>query len=376
MAPHSTGSYIAALDGLRALAVFLVVGYHMRGTLEVHAQDALNQGGLWPWFNSGFIGVDLFFVLSGFLITRILLQIVDTPGAMLKFWMRRVLRLMPLHLLYVLTLIVLTLLPAYPWAAPGLSPVSVIEWVMMIFYLGNMVLMFHGPMPLEFVLLWSLAIEEQFYLLWPWMVKKLPLEELWRFMLFGWLFCGVLRAIIYALAPGSGVQFVLFTRMDGLLVGACIAAAQVRWPQRWPSWQRRLGRLWPLALLIIALVLRQSWRPWEAPSWFESVFISVVGLAWAILLLRILEGGALVRALLQGRAVTYVGKISYGIYIWHMIPCTLSVYALKQAGYSGAALQLGALALACLITLVVATLSYYGFERPFLNLKARFAYTA
>lgn len=367
-------SYIPALDGLRAFAVVLVIGYHVRGSLDIHAQDALEQGWLWAWFNSGFIGVDLFFVLSGFLITAILLKIAQRQGSMRAFWMRRILRLMPLHFFYILTLFILSL-TQYPWGDPGAFSMSLLQWGAMLLYMGNMVLVLYGPFPLELALLWSLALEEQFYMLWPWLIKRIPFEELIRVMVSLGVMAIVLRLALAYMAPLDGAgRYILFTRIDALMCGALIAWSQASGWQGWAKWRHRLSRAWPLALGILLLILRQSWRPNVLPMWLEELNMTIIAICWAIMLLRVLEEGPLVRALLTTRPVRYLGRISYGMYIWHMIATTCSITWLGATATSAQPLKLSVLALTLVLTTLLATFSYYVLERPFLRLKDRFAY--
>ena len=178
MSPSPTAplKYIPALDGLRAIAAMLVVLGHVRHILGLSHSDVHQMAFPWPLFVSTEIGVDLFFVLSGFLITSILFEVRARRGSMFAFWMRRALRIMPLHVFYVTTLFILMVPLGAP--VPPFADVSALQWAMFYLYLGNFAISTHGDLPIEFILLWSLAVEEQFYILWPSVVARLDPREL------------------------------------------------------------------------------------------------------------------------------------------------------------------------------------------------------
>src|SRR6185312_12498830 len=156
MAENSSGR-IPQLDGLRAIAISMVLVSHF-WTYPANT-TALNR-----LFSSGWLGVDLFFVLSGYLITSILLRTRDSATYFRTFYMRRILRIFPPY--YLLLLIVLVLLPL---ARPLGGELAAEQWTFWLF-LGNFFLA-HGWQMLRIDLTWSLAIEEQFYLVWPALVR-------------------------------------------------------------------------------------------------------------------------------------------------------------------------------------------------------------
>lgn len=369
-------SYIKALDGVRAWAVFIVVGSHLRVLFNIGIDEALLNNSLWAFFNAGFVGVDIFFVLSGFLITRILVSLPRGKDSTVTFWMRRFLRLMPLHLLYVAVLYILTQLPFYPWSHPGYVPMDMAHWLMFIFYMGNIVPAVYTVPPMEFGLLWSLALEEQFYAIWPYFSKRMKIVELWRFACFALVLCVMLRTVAFMFVPGVSIRYFLIFRADTILGGALIALAPLRWPHVWPWLSSKIQALWPLALCVLVASLRQSWRPWQAPAWFDSLNYSMIAISTAILLVRILNGGLMVRVLFENRLLSYVGKVSYGIYIWHIIVCSLTVHYFNQMGVMDGALMFLTVIASLSLSLLAATISYYGFELPFLRLKDRLKYKA
>ena len=169
------------VDGLRGLAILLVLWYHARVLLRRLPKSSSEQT---PWSNllgligrmslGGWIGVDLFFVISGFLITLILLGVKESAGSSVAFWGRRGLRILPLALLYLAVLIGLTSMG---------DPLNVIssfdEWPWYALYLGNIHIAMYGWQPLAVMILWSLAIEEQFYLIWPFIVRLCTADKIY-----------------------------------------------------------------------------------------------------------------------------------------------------------------------------------------------------
>lgn len=158
-------SYVPELDGLRAIAALAVMGVHAR-----HAID----GARWAtvaarWARSGWLGVDLFFVLSGYLLTRGLYDLREGPHYYRRFYGRRVLRIMPLYYAYLAGIV----LVASRWTLPpNLDARQEGDAALYAIYLGNVVLAHHSP-GVAFAQLWSLAVEEHFYALWPATFRRL-----------------------------------------------------------------------------------------------------------------------------------------------------------------------------------------------------------
>src|SRR5262245_2642278 len=170
--PQGVFPYMPTVDGLRGIAILLVLWYHapflFRDLPEFSAHHS-------PWVDlglagimslGGWIGVDLFFVVSGFLITTILLRLQAGRGSIWQFWGRRALRILPLAMLYLLTLFLIKSLGDPQKVLPGFE-----GWAWYVFYLGNIHIALNGWQPLAAMILWSLAIEEQFYLFWPVLVR-------------------------------------------------------------------------------------------------------------------------------------------------------------------------------------------------------------
>jgi peptidoglycan/LPS O-acetylase OafA/YrhL len=349
--------YIPSLDGLRAAAVAAVMVHH--------AFAAGSPALLQPLVQMGWVGVDLFFVLSGFLITRILLQARESPGYFRGFYTRRALRILPAYAL-ILALAAL----AGPWlegvAWPG------IRWPLYLLFVQNFARS-EGVGPVLGPT-WSLAIEEQFYLLWPLVVRRAGRGQLY-----------VLLIAVLALAPGvrllaslggEGAFVKTPFRLDGLAAGALLAlvATDARLEvARLRSWSRRL-MLFVLAPALLGLMIFAA-RP-ASTSLLAHAFL-VVRYSGLALGFAGLVGAALVPGMVPGALawapVRYVGRISYSIYLQHMAVLLL-VGKLAPPSWLGRSVAIGLrFLIACAVVLGTASLSWFLLERPTLALKDRLA---
>ncbi|MGH9678719.1 MAG: acyltransferase family protein, partial [Candidatus Acidiferrales bacterium] len=156
--------YIPELDGLHGIAVLMVIFHHISQNVPgfTRAGSSGRLVGVWLRITTpGWLGVDIFFVLSGFLITGILLDTKGRPRFYRNFYMKRILRIFPM---YYLTLVIMLPFYSWPWPFFGLSAA----------YLSNVSVLFGVPMVLA--PLWSLYVEEHFYFLWPWVIRFLSVR--------------------------------------------------------------------------------------------------------------------------------------------------------------------------------------------------------
>ena len=294
-----------ALDGVRAVAVAGVVTYHVGG----------------QWLPGGFLGVDLFFVLSGFLITGILLDEIDRDGrvSLPTFFARRSRRLLPA--LYLLLIVVCA------WAAFIAAPEAIGDLrgaaLAALFYVANWFFIItgqsyfaemQGPSPLEHT--WSLAIEEQYYLLWPLLLLLLVRRASPRIVAVAivalLMLSVVLMAVLYDEGDPSIAYFGTFSRMHELLVGSLLAFAVKRgWAlprsARWTAW---------IALGLIAAMMATV-SDTGAFYYRGGSLVFCVVVAWLLLALGSGPPGGGPTALLSWRPIAWIGLISYGIYLWH-----------------------------------------------------------
>ncbi|MES1195775.1 MAG: acyltransferase [Steroidobacter sp.] len=361
----TSNANIAALDGVRALAVALVMAVHY------HEK-----------FGGGWIGVQLFFVLSGFLITRILLNAKTTAAGMpdfLKvFWIRRALRIFPLYVLFLLigeTLWWMTASPVtWPVARPWLWTYSL--------NFGHML----GLVPISDVYshFWSLAVEEQFYLLWPLLIWFLSRKALGYLVICILLFAPMLR---YALVESGVVTtyqlyFLTPTLFDAFATGAALVLFDWQWIKQVRWWLLGMVSVTIMAGMLANLQDGLHFSLWSLG--YPYFMPHALQYAWGYTLLNITAALLLLAcmrnelAVFSNRHVAGLGKISYGIYIIHRPVYRMITAAQPHLAGHIAPLLLHALNVLFFVagTLLMAKLSYRYFETPFLRLKRYFEYSA
>lgn len=309
--------YVRSLDGLRGVAILLVLTVHLwRPETETAAGAVLTR-----LARGGWTGVDLFFVLSGFLITGLLIDSRDRPGYLANFFARRALRILPLYALFLV--VSLVLLPIW-FDHLGLSGrpsfgnrADAADWPWYALFLSNyrMALADRFSAGWTNSLTWSLAVEEQFYLLWPWLILLCPPRRLpWAI---GTVFGAAVLARAALVGLGAGWLPVAIStpcRMDALAAGGWVAAylrSPGFQPRTW-KWLVRGGA--GLALPAAAWVL------WDGDprtgAAFQVAGYSLLAVAGAGLLGLALDGGP--RALRSAPLVA-LGKVSYGVYLFHLV---------------------------------------------------------
>jgi peptidoglycan/LPS O-acetylase OafA/YrhL len=344
---------IPALDGLRGIAILSVMVFHFSCVFENGASR------LDHWVVSlashGSRGVDLFFVLSGFLITRILIRSRESTNCLQSFYMRRVLRIFPVYFLYVF--IVFGIMRQF-------DPMSMQHtrlWPYLA-YISNWQ-KGTGLADPHLTHMWSLAVEEQFYLVWPLLVLLCPPKRLMQASVAICLFALGLRIV----ATGQVAPQILFRmtpfRADALAGGAIIAC--IFESERKTELIKRFAL--PVAGLVFlaTLVLRGS--AYAHALEFSAI---VVGCAALIFFAAQQNPSALRHPLL-----TAVGKYSYGMYVYHLLMGSL-IWSLLKTFHNVvplAALKWSYFPIASACVFAAAWLSYHYFEMPFLRLKERFA---
>lgn len=269
--------YVPAIDGLRGVAIGLVLLYHAPWIFGLHAL----ADGSWVWRASYgcWIGVDLFFVVSGYLITTILLDRRGTPSYLGTFWIRRALRILPLSFLY------LAVLGAN--AASG-NPTGALEafpgWGYYLGYVGNLYIAATGWKPLPLMILWSLAIEEQFYLVWPLFTRGASLATL-RWLCAAMVVVAPAVRLAEAATRGYPAAYVdTLGRIDALAVG-CALALWTAEPAGRAAATRYCALLLPLAVTLLIASVALRFGPSDAPfNWHPpavtALGFSALALAW------------------------------------------------------------------------------------------------
>lgn len=293
---------VEALDGVRGIAILLVVVMHcaMFGTVRAD----IGEHPLTRTLLLGWTGVDLFFVLSGFLITGILLRDKERPHYFRNFYARRALRIFPLY--YVVILLLLFVLPRE-------SATTAAEKVPYFLYLQNFAWLWPGEAHPDIArtITWSLAVEEQFYLVWPAVVLLLSRRALLRL-------CVVMIAVAIALRfvlLAAGVPTVYFLtpcRFDALAAGACLALLPPP-----PAWLGRTFAVVGLAGLAVTAWLTGSSLPQDNPGMQRWGILSALPLATGAMVLA--RGEGLFARICCNRVLRSFGKYSYCIYLVHLL---------------------------------------------------------
>lgn len=358
------------LDSLRGVAILLVLFFHgfgfQFGSAKLPRLAHLFVVATMP----GWVGVNLFFVLSGFLITGILLDSKHQPNYYRRFYTCRALRILPA---YYALLLILFVSPLTGWFEH-----RQISWqfvALSFVYLSNVTGLF--GVPLQYGALWSLAVEEHFYLLWPTVVRSLSRRAISYFAIAILVICPMLRAIGYKLGLQYGAGYTWLVA-DGLAAGALLGLLS-------RSWLTDRSRMKQVSISCMA----------------AGATLIAVGVPFGILLGRTFVGGVfrltvlnvfftgvLGATLVLGTgnqrwivlrpALQFFGKISYGLYLIHMLAFDFADHLIAQYFIDPLAAVRGSFGLMCLrfgiaaaIAIAVAVLSRKYFEEHFLRLKER-----
>jgi peptidoglycan/LPS O-acetylase OafA/YrhL len=373
------GIHISALDGLRGLAVVMVMLFHTGLTYHRRTVVDSMMGHL---LDLGVHGVDVFFVLSGFLITGILVDAKGSRGYFRNFYVRRSLRIFPL---YYFVLVVLFIVIPLVWH-PSSSAYHRLEanqaWYWS--YLVNVLIATHGDAaaPINTAHFWSLAVEEQFYLVWPLVASILSRAKLKAACV--WLL--LVSLSIRCLVMASGLRFsveivhhVTPARIDGLVVGALVAiiCREQGGIDRLRTWIRPLV-LGSLTAVIAVIVLDHVLFPnTHALNFTLGFTVKAVFFASILIAALVAQPNASVRRFFESRVMRTFGRYSYGLYVYHYILILVLVTFVFPrvtpiVGDSGI-MPTAALAFATFVSSgLVAWLSFTFLEKPILGLKRHF----
>lgn len=357
--PAPGGKYHPALDGLRACAVGTVVLCHLKESWSIYGAE----------------GVYVFFVLSGFLITGILLHEQRTRGevSFTNFYARRALRLLPaLVVCLILTCILVV------WVHPEYIPAIKRGVPASLFYYSNWARAFSTDMQILGPLghTWSLSVEEQFYLFWPfpliWVYRRSP----------RWALIGTIALALGSLAcqlalagrENSAIRIYngLDTNLELLLAGCIVAILRPKMPAK------PLPHV--IAGIVACMVLVCQTNPFSR-KWIDAVFTPSLGLTVtavaAATLIHVLASGVripVVSPILENAFMRWIGRISYGIYLYHVLALFL-LPPLPQAVQDLLAVVHGRELARVVIIIAISAVSFYVIERPFLRMKDRFQST-
>ncbi|RYY69416.1 MAG: acyltransferase [Chitinophagaceae bacterium] len=347
--------YVPALDGIRGVAVITVMFFH---------SSVLNLQG-------GFLGVDIFFVLSGFLISTLILKEFNEAGTLnfRNFYIRRALRLMPAMLLVLFSL----------WAAVlvfgnkfGTTPTTMFSsTIYTLFYSANWVVTFGlAPWPAAIVHFWSLAIEEQFYLLWPiaffiLLKQKVKPTSIVQAILVLVLILTSWRIFLWTTEHNfARVYFATDTRLNSLFIGCLLAIAVSN--DLVPAALKRYSTLilgTSLCVLLPCLFYMNNGSNFTYFVGFELAAIVTTGM-----IVGVLYGHNFFTRFFEQRFLVWFGKLSYGIYLWHGV----TFYFFEKVDFPFKEYKPVLFISQFGSSLLAATFSYYFVEKYFLRLKGQF----
>jgi len=369
--------FYPSLDGLRAIAFFMV--------FLVHYAPMLSNAPIWRW---GWVGVDLFFVLSGFLITGILFDSLQRNDYFRTFYKRRSLRIFPLFYGFWIALLLCTPLLHFQWNRYILTlPLYIGNF----FYAGGMLnqhaatsdiifpsLIHHGQlMAINLSALWSLCVEEQFYLVWPLIIflvrSRRALLGICVTTMAVVLLGRVLYVHLHTGDPGL-IYFNTFARTDTLMMGAALAL-WLRGPV--PSLAILRRAAWiillagPLLLFAVTSLDRQHVFLPNSDPFIATFGYTIIAITSAAALLLAIDNASPLARVLHLAPLRFLGRLSYGLYFFHLLPSALVITHIRtfQSHHMG---FLTLLAPFC-FALTAAWLSFRFLESPFLRLKSRLA---
>lgn len=376
--PRDAGErvHFPGLNGLRFVAAFSVLLYHVEAFKSIAMMP--NWISLGFWRSLGPYGVVCFFTLSGFLITYLLLEEQNRTGTIRvrKFYLRRILRIWPLY--YLIVILGFLALPhaaailIHPQA--GLPDDLLSKLPLFVFFLPNLAWIVYGIIPFAGPL-WSVGVEEQFYLTWPLLLRVLGKRVLVGII----LVIVIMVSLRFALPPiaaslSSGpmvarnwqiaIGFLWTLKLECMAMGALAAYGLHRNCTRTLAvFYHPVSQVAALALIGVSLTFEVRYRQFDNLVW---------GAFFAVLILNLASNPkSLIK--LRGRALDYLGRISFGIYVYHSFVIALLLLVFKNLIPTEGLVFNGILySLATCLTILIAGLSHRYYESPFLRLKTRY----
>lgn len=345
--------YFKQLDALRCFSVFIVIFHHL---------PIVDGSNYFTYYFKNFTGVDTFFILSGFLITGILLKTkekkTDIKSALKTFYIRRFFRIFPIYYLSILFLIIV-------------NPSNYADYAINdILYVSNFKMGFDGDFSGITPHFWSLSVEEQFYLFWPLLILLVPYKN-----------NNVLKAIIGVFVLGIAGQFILkfmdYRLLGRLTIGAFAYLASGAFLSYTYHYKNeifnKIVKLWPAVFILTLLIPIQYVLGYDLSPELTILIYLFIGV---VIVSKFVDGfnTSLIKSIFENNLIIYFGKISYGLYLYHFIVIHMLSgmnkflhTSLPLAGTNGAMAKL-------VMTLIVATLSWYVIEKPLIKLKNKFSY--
>lgn len=367
--------HVKELDGIRGIAILLVFAFHAFKRASYFTANPILDYIAKLTSIGGWVGVDIFFVLSGFLITSILLRKKGGKDYFKNFYARRVLRIFPLY--YLMLGIIIFSMPA---VEPGAQAYILERLPFYLLYQQNW-LMAAGDLPSIYLLVtWSLAIEEQFYLFWPFLIYFLQKKAL-ILATIGIILLSVFARIIAALVSDdpTSTLFIAYystiTRLDTLALGALIAIVF----RESILWQDRLKKIaLPALLVTTALALTVVLMP-NREQLYNNIPIRFTGysvlaiMGGSLIVISLThEKSSLLRRFFRNKVLRFFGKYSYALYIIHSLILQIFLDILWDAKFRGWQAYVGYLFISFSLTIILSLLSWHVLEKQMLKLKKYF----
>ncbi|MGH2649090.1 MAG: acyltransferase family protein [Ginsengibacter sp.] len=357
-----TKGYIPQLDGIRGLAIILVITFHYWGNI--------------PIFSFGWCGVDLFFVLSGYLITSRLIALHQQKNSLRKFYINRALRILPL---YYLTLVIFYVGFNLLVKKQNFFLFNFYNhnWLSFALFFQNWSLIFYNGVKEKFLdHFWSLAVEEQFYLIWPFFLYAFWQKKiLFKLIFIIIVLIIITRTFLYiehsAMEDYKYYFYNSFCRMDGFLIGGCLFLFQ----KKNKATQFNLYYL-PALILIIAGIFftgnAKGYNPFLSTIGFTLIAVVFAGLIYK----ASNNSSKLLATIFNYKWLKLTGKISYGLYIFHWLVLRaleprLENWFIKSGYFSNGTANEISLFLCLAISYTISVASYYSYEMYFLKRKMR-----
>jgi peptidoglycan/LPS O-acetylase OafA/YrhL len=349
-----SNTYIKPLDGVRGMAILLVMFFHY----NLISFDTIFNG-LSSAIKLGQSGVTLFFVLSGFLITRILLSAKNYDGFFKNFYVKRLLRISPLYYLFLFI---------YYFALPfiGITQQSSFSDQLPFFlYYQNVAVTFNWNWygPLHY---WSLAVEEHFYFIWPFVIYYCSLKNVYK-VIYIIIILAILSRILL-LINGYGVFYFTLCRMDAIAIGSIIALKEF-------ESNGDLKVNWTKQLTIFTLLILGSIGLYFEFAGKSNIYIQIIKdipyyYFFYLLIISIVATNAnkvqaVIKKIFMNRILLYTGKISFGLYVFHSM-CYDIIHKMQIQNIALSLIMCFA------FSFIIATISFYVFEMQFLKLKKFF----
>lgn len=354
--------YFTELDALRGIAILLVVLYHNFGYISI--------------FKFGWIGVDLFFVLSGFLITNILVANKHTNSGLRNFFLRRILRIFPLYYFaFVFFAFILPFLFKVPYDVMFYKSNQFWFWT----FLQNWFFIFKHPEKYQLLNhFWTIAVEEQFYIVWPFVVFFLISQDnLIKFLITLFFLLLSLRIVLWITQPFHILFDTLFTfsRIDGLIIGSI---ASLRYHQPKPHF--RIEKL-IVGLFILNVLLVLSLKLINSNTYYLNLILYPgIAILFGMIVITSIKKNECVylNLLLHSSSLTFFGKISYSLYVFHWPIFLLLSFLNKNHRFIDSDRIIGKIVVSLIasgLAVLVSYITYNLIEKKFLILKSSFPYS-